>query len=185
MRARTPVTSEVLAVDTDAELAVRTATTDRPQSPYAGIASRVAALAVDVALLTTAALTISVLPSVAWREVIGTSPGWLGALSGTVAAVLPWMYFTLSWWWSGQTVGDILVGIAVRGNLGDRVSLIQAALRAAFGLAVAPLWLVGLLGILWDGRRRAWHDVLFRTAVYRVTRRDPGRDPAGSGAVSR
>ena len=137
-------------------------------SPYAGLVSRSIALGVDVALLTVAALAISVLPGLAWDEVIGTSPGWLGASSGLVAAVLPWFYFTFCWWWTGQTAGGVLIGTAVRRNDGRSVSLVRCALRAAIGLALAPLWLLGLLGILWDTQRRAWHDVVFRTVVRHV-----------------
>jgi len=140
------------------------------ESRYAGLASRVTALAIDAAILTITALTISILPVVAWREVIGTSPSWLKALCGILAAVLPWLYFTLSWHWSGQTAGNLLIGIAVRRDGGGGVSIVQAGLRAAIGLAFAPIWLAGLLGILWSKRRRAWHDVVFRTIVCRVVR---------------
>jgi uncharacterized RDD family membrane protein YckC len=139
-------------------------------SPYAGLVSRLIALVVDVALLTVAGLAISVLPGLAWDEVIGTSPGWLGASSGLLAALLPWLYFTFCWWSTGQTAGGLLIGTGVRRTDGRRVSIALAALRAAIGLALAPLWLVGLVGILWDSRRRAWHDVVFRTVVRLVGR---------------
>ena len=142
--------------------------TARAASPYAGFVSRTIALTVDVALLTVAALAISVLPGLAWDEVIGTSPGWLGTTSGMLAAVLPFLYFTGCWWWAGQTAGGVLIGTAVRRTDGRRLSLVRSALRAAVGLALAPLWLFGLLGILWDPRRRAWHDLVFRTVVRHV-----------------
>ena len=82
-----------------------------------------------------------------------------------MAALLPWAYFTTCWWLSGQTAGDLLLGIVVRHRDDQGVSLLQAAIRAAFGLAVAPLWLVGLIAVLSDERRRAWHDRVFRTVV--------------------
>jgi uncharacterized RDD family membrane protein YckC len=144
------------------------------RSSYAGLASRVTALAVDAALLTVVGLSISVLPGLAWNEVIGTSPGWLGVASGIVAGLLPWLYFTFCWWSSGQTAGDLLIGIGVERASGRRVSVLQAALRAAIGLAFAPVWLVGFVGILVDRRRRAWHDVVFRTVV---RHRNPHSDP--------
>jgi hypothetical protein len=114
-------------------------TTVGVSSPYAGLVSRSIALGVDVALLTVAALAISVLPGLAWDEVIGTSPGWLGSTSGLVAAALPWLYFTCCWWWTGQTAGGVLIGTAVRRTDGRRLSLLRCALRAAIGLALAPL----------------------------------------------
>jgi uncharacterized RDD family membrane protein YckC len=140
-------------------------------SAYAGIASRVTALAIDAALLTVAALSVSVLPGLAWDEVLGNSPKWLGVASGAAAAILPWLYFTFCWWSSGQTAGDLLIGIAVERSGGRRVSILQSALRAAIGLALAPVWIVGLVWILLDRRRRAWHDIVFRTVVRHKGRR--------------
>ena len=29
-----------------------------------------------------------------------------------LAVVLPWLYFTLSWWINGQTLGDMLIGVS-------------------------------------------------------------------------
>ena len=77
----------------------------------------------------------------------------------------------------------MLIGIAVRRHNGEEdPTLVQAALRAAFGLTYAPLWIVGLLAILWDPKRRAWHDKVFRTVVPlceagggRPSRSTPGR----------
>jgi uncharacterized RDD family membrane protein YckC len=134
-------------------------------SPYAGLVSRFAALAFDVALLTAACLAVSVLPSLAWEEVLGDSPGWLSVASGIVAAVLPWAYFTVSWSLTGQTLGDVLLGIVVRRRDGELMSLPHSALRALVGLLLPVVWLIGMFAVLWDERRRAWHDRLFRTVV--------------------
>jgi uncharacterized RDD family membrane protein YckC len=82
---------------------------------------------------------------------------------------LPWGYFTISWWLAGQTLGGMLLGVAVLRNNGEELGLLHAAVRAAIGLLFAPLWLVGLLAVLWDDQRRAWHDKVFRTVV-RFTR---------------
>lgn len=123
------------------------------------------ALILDVGLLTMAGLAISVLPSLAWEQVVGGSPGWLAAGSAIVAGLLPVLYFTFSWFATGQTLGDLLLGVVVRHRDGTPVSLPQAALRAFVGLLLPPLWLIGMLAVLWDKRRRAWHDRLFRTVV--------------------
>jgi uncharacterized RDD family membrane protein YckC len=141
--------------------------TRTPTSPYAGFASRSAALAIDASFLTVAGLCISVLPGLAWNEVLGHSPHWLGTLSGIVAAVLPWLYFTFCWSFNGQTVGGLLIGIAVERSDGRTIGVFRAALRSAIGLLLAPLWMLGYLGILVDRDRRAWHDVVFRTVVRR------------------
>lgn len=140
-------------------------------SEYAGLVSRVVCLAVDVILLTTVGLGVATLPAVAYQVVVGRSPTWLSVGSGIVAAALPWLYFTLCWYGGGRTAGGLLVGIAVQRRDGHRVGLLQAAARALIGLVLAPLWIVGLLGILWDRRRRAWHDIVFGTVLRYATPR--------------
>ena len=145
-----------------------------PDHTYAGLVSRVAALGVDIALIAAAASAVRVLPEVVWKTITHLPvPGWASTAFGFAAAVLPFVYFTLCWWLPGQTAGQMLLGIAVRRHNGEEdPTLVQSALRAGFGLTLAPLWMVGMLAILWDERRRAWHDRVFRTVVpYVVTRR--------------
>jgi uncharacterized RDD family membrane protein YckC len=139
-----------------------------PAYAYAGLASRLIALAVDVALLTIAGLFVSVLPGLAWSQVVGDPPGWFTAACAVIASVLPWAYFTVAWWLGGQTAGGLLVGTRVARTHGQRPLLVQAALRALIGLLLVPLWLIGLAWVLWDPRRRAWHDIVFRTVVLRT-----------------
>ena len=69
------------------------------------------------------------------------------------------------WWLASQTVGGLVVGTVVLRPDGSELSLLHAALRAAIGLLLAPVWMVGLLAVLWDGQRRAWHDRLLHTVV--------------------
>ena len=143
-----------------------------PDHHYAGLVSRISALGADLLLIAAAAGAVRVLPEVVWKTVTNLPvPHWLSTAFGLAAALLPFGYFTLCWWLPGQTVGQMLVGIAVRRNNGhEDPSLIQAALRSAFGLALFPLWMIGLVSILWDPKRRAWHDKVFRTVVPYVSR---------------
>jgi uncharacterized RDD family membrane protein YckC len=134
---------------------------------YAGLATRLTGLVVDAALVTVASLAVGSLPPVAWRELVGHDPGWLDTLSASLAGVLPWAYFTVCWTLTGATVGALLVATRTCRGSGAAVGPARAALRALVGLAVAPVWLVGLLGVLTDARRRAWHDRLFGTVVCR------------------
>jgi uncharacterized RDD family membrane protein YckC len=128
--------------------------------------SRLSALAIDVVVLVVATIVVRVLPSIAWARVIDRNvPGWLESAAGTLAILLPWLYFTICWWINGQTLGDMLIGVSVRHRDGRDISLFRAAIRAGVGLVVAPLWILGLLYMLWDGRRRALHDLLFGTVV--------------------
>jgi len=135
---------------------------------YAGLVTRLVGLVVDVAVLTVAGLGVSVLPGVAWQQVLGTPPGWLTAGAGIVAAVLPWAYFTVSWALTGRTPGAMVVGARTARAGGARLSFWRAGARALVGLLLAPVWLVGLVGTLGDDRRRAWHDRLFGSVVLRA-----------------
>lgn len=135
-------------------------------NPYAGLISRLSALGTDVIVLTLAGLAIGALPKVMWEQlIIHHAPGWLSVISTTVAALLPWGYFTTCWWLTGQTAGSRLFGITVETQNRGPLSFRRSAVRAAIGLLLAPLWTVGMLGVLLDARRRAWHDRLFRTVV--------------------
>jgi uncharacterized RDD family membrane protein YckC len=137
-----------------------------PDHAYAGLVSRLTATIIDVALLMVATLTAGTLPGLAWNQMfVRSAPGWLTVGATVIAGLLPWAYFTGCWWSTGQTVGDLLVGVVVRRRDGHAVSLPQAAARALFGLLLAPIWIVGMLAVLWDDRRRAWHDRVFRTVV--------------------
>ena len=146
------------------------------KSPYAGLVSRLSALGTDAIVLTLAGLAIGALPKVMWEQLIPRhAPGWLAAISTTVAALLPWTYFTACWWLTGQTAGGRLFGVMIETQNRRPLSFRRSALRAAIGLLFAPLWTVGMLGVLFDDRRRAWHDRLFRTVVCYVERPERSR----------
>ena len=137
---------------------------------YAGLVSRALALTVDLAVLTAGGLAVGALPVLAWQQVLGPPPTVLKVATASAAALLPWFYFTGCWWLSGRTVGGAAIGSVVLRRGGGDLGLFRAAFRAAGGLLLWPVWLVGMLGILWDERRRAWHDRAFGTEVrYRRT----------------
>ena len=142
-----------------------------PHSAYAGLVSRLAALAIDIGLVALAAAVARLLPPAIWSEVFTRSaPDWLATASGIAAGTIPWLYFTVSWWLADQTVGDLVLGIMVLRPDGGELSLLHSAVRAGVGLLLAPLWIVGMIAILWDERRRAWHDKVLRTEVRYATR---------------
>jgi uncharacterized RDD family membrane protein YckC len=133
---------------------------------YAGLVSRSGALGIDVLVLILGSLAVGGLPGLAWEKIIDPKvPPFLDSVAHFLAFILPLVYFTTFWWLTGQTIGDMVTGtIVVRVDGGD-IGFLHAAIRAAGGLLLAPLWLVGLLSILWDRRRMAWHDHVFRTTV--------------------
>jgi uncharacterized RDD family membrane protein YckC len=137
------------------------------RSGYAGIVTRLAALAIDVALLTVLVPVVATGAPAAWAAVTGGAPGWLSAGAEVVAALVPAAYFAGCWWGTGQTAGGLLVGAVLRRPDQSRVGAVRAVLRAVIGLLLPPLWLAGLLTIVWDPHRRALHDRLFGTVVRR------------------
>jgi uncharacterized RDD family membrane protein YckC len=144
-----------------------------PHRTYAGLITRVLGLGVDVLVLTAVVIATDQLPTLAWQAVIGPTPHWLETTTAILARALPFGYFAGFWWLGGQTAGALLVGVAVRRPDGRHLGPIRAVLRAVVCLALAPLWAIGLLAVLWDGERRALHDILFSTVVRHVGRHTP------------
>jgi uncharacterized RDD family membrane protein YckC len=144
---------------------------------------------VDVAVVSTAAAVLATLPALAWKQLTGEDGEWVAIGTAVAAAVLPWLYFSVAWWLGGRTVGALMMGLIVTRPDGGRLGAVRAGLRAAVGLMFAPVWLVGLLMIIWDGRRRALHDRVFGTVVrYRAGdgrgRPDDDRRTGSAGYVS-
>ena len=78
-----------------------------------------------------------------------------------IGAWIQGIYFTLTWWTTGRTYGDHLMGLRVVNLRGRRMSFIGAALRAAL-CVVFP---IGLFWIVVSHNNRSVQDVVFRTSV--------------------
>lgn len=79
-------------------------------------------------------------------------------------------YFVLSWTRGGQTIGMRAWRIRIVAADGGALPWPRALLR--FGVALLSLAAFGL-GFLWclvDGERRAWHDLVARSAYVRVAK---------------
>jgi uncharacterized RDD family membrane protein YckC len=134
--------------------------------PYAGIATRGVALAVDAALVTMIFLTgtavVGLVVSLVWdprpAPVVGTVIGVAGLLVEVG-------YFTGFWSTAGQTPGMRLLHLRVVAGGGSAPGLGRSLVRL-FGLIVAILLLfTGFLPVLVDDRRRALQDFLASTVV--------------------
>ena len=84
----------------------------------------------------------------------------LGSLGLTAA------YFIVMHGLGGQTIGKMLLGLRVVDVERDPPSFRQAALRWLAAVGFAPIGL-GLLWVLWQSEKRAWHDFVARTWVVR------------------
>src|SRR5581483_10236052 len=134
-------------------------------SAYAGLVTRLSALAVDAILLTVAVPAVANGPPSLWASMTGQAPGWIKVCAQFLAGLVPVLYFAVCWWGSGQTVGGLVLGTIVRRPDGTHLSPARAAVRAIVGLAFPLIWLAGMVTVLWDPSRRALHDRIFGTVV--------------------
>jgi uncharacterized RDD family membrane protein YckC len=134
--------------------------------PYAGIASRAVALALDVLIA-----DLVVLLGAAVLALVGSLVGdvrldTLGKLLAAAAwAALVAGYFVVFWTSAGQTPGMRALGLRVTTTDGEALGLWRGVVRVlGLGLAIVPLF-AGFLPVLVDDRRRALQDFMAGTVV--------------------
>ena len=77
-------------------------------------------------------------------------------------------YFVGLWWWRGQTLGKILMGIKVVRSNGSSLTLGYAFLRY-FGVIVCFLTLfIGFIWLAFDSHKQGWHDKIADTYVIKL-----------------
>ena len=137
-------------------------------TPYAGLATRALALAIDAAVIDGVALFVGVIVG------LGLSllhlPSEVNKILAGVGALV-WVlwsvgYFVFFWSTTGQTPGNRVMSITVldvrgRGRLKPR----RALLRFFALCAGAAALLAGIVIMLWDDRRRCFQDRVARTVV--------------------
>ena len=136
--------------------------------PYAGLATRALALAVDVAIV-----QVVVFSGAAVIGLVGSLVGGL-KIDTTVERVLAagvWLlvvdaYFVTFWSTVGQTPAMRMMGIRVRVADGVTPPGIPRSIVRVIGLwlAIIPLF-AGFLPVLFDDRRRGIQDMLAGTVV--------------------
>jgi uncharacterized RDD family membrane protein YckC len=137
-----------------------------PEPPYAGIATRAVALAIDVAIA-----HVIVFAGGAILALVGSLVGdvRLDTLARVLAAAA-WItvvgaYFVLFWSTAGQTPGMRLMALRVMTPAGTHPGVLRSLVRViGLALAILPLFL-GFLPVLVDRRRRGLHDFLAGTFV--------------------
>jgi uncharacterized RDD family membrane protein YckC len=152
---------------------------------YAGLVTRTIAIAIDFGIANLlAALTAAILGAI--LSVIGLSgkidvAGVLAAGAGWIAWVT--LYFVAFWTLTGQTPGDRLIGIRVVSTSGGAIKFRHAVLRFfAMVLCAIPLG-AGFLPVLFDDRRRGYHDRAAGTVVRWVQREDELRPVESEPAI--
>jgi uncharacterized RDD family membrane protein YckC len=150
--------------------------------PYAGIATRALALAIDAVVVHIVVLTGGAVVALAGSLVGDVKFDTLeralaaGAWAATVSA-----YFVLFWSVSGQTPGMRLMDLRVTTAAGEALHVGRAIVRLiGLGLAIIPLFM-GFLPVLVDDRRRGLADFLAGTVViyagYPVPAVEPAAEP--------
>jgi uncharacterized RDD family membrane protein YckC len=137
-----------------------------PVVPYAGIATRAIALAVDVAIVQVVVLLgaaiLALVASLVGGVRLDTLTTILAALAWVAAVVI---YFVLFWSTAGQTPGMRLMALRVMTPAGTPPGPARSVVRViGLALAIVPLF-AGFLPVLVDGRRRALQDMLAGTVV--------------------
>jgi uncharacterized RDD family membrane protein YckC len=158
----------------------------RPEVPYAGVATRAVALAVDAAIAQVIVFTGGAIFALVGSLVSNVRLD----TSGKVLAAVVWVlvvasYFVLFWSTAGQTPGMRLMGLRVMTPRGEHPGVARSVVRLiGLGLAIVPLFL-GFLPVLVDARRRGLHDFLAGTVVLYAERElPPTPQPAAAHAPS-
>jgi len=134
---------------------------------YAGPLSRLLAYLIDSFVVFSGAGLISTIVVGSINVVLGADLQWdwrAGVLGFAAFSVWFFLYFWVGVALSGRTPGMTVLGIKVVEREGTPVSPSHAAIRALV-LPVSLLTVIGLLGVVFDARQRALHDVAAKTAV--------------------
>jgi uncharacterized RDD family membrane protein YckC len=137
------------------------------QGHYAGAASRFAAYAIDVVLISGLYLIGLAAASFAASIIVGHSVTWHKNSPVAIAVYVAWafIYFAYSWSADGRTPGMALLGLRVVRSTGARLSGRRALARTlAFPLSFLVCGL-GFALILVQHDRRALHDLIADTVV--------------------
>lgn len=80
-------------------------------------------------------------------------------------------YFTFFWSLVGFTPGKAILGLRVLKQDGERISFWRALVRLfGYWISALPIFL-GFLWVLWDPKRRAWHDKIAGTQVLYIPKK--------------
>jgi uncharacterized RDD family membrane protein YckC len=150
---------------------------DRP-TPFAGVATRAVALAVDAALVLLIFAALAALFGLISSLVGELRPQWLvGVLLASGWALVAAGYFVLFWSGAGQTPGMRLLRLRLVGRKGRPPSLGWSIVRTVgTAIAIIPLF-AGYLPVLFDARRRGLPDYLAGTVVVYEEPRALDADP--------
>ena len=134
--------------------------------PYAGIATRAVALAIDAVLVQGGILIVAGVLALVGLLVGGIELGTAAkVVAGAVWLLATAGYFVAFWTADGQTPGMRAMHLRVATARGTLPGLGRSVVRVVLlGLSIVTLF-IPFLPVLFDDRRRGVHDMLARTVV--------------------
>jgi uncharacterized RDD family membrane protein YckC len=135
--------------------------------PYAGVATRAVALAVDSIIVQGTLLVLAGVTSLVAQLVGGVQLGTVGKLVAASAwAVITAAYFVTFWSLEGQTPGMRAMRVMVTTADDYERPRVGRSIVRVIGLALCILTcFLGFVPVLFDNRRRGLHDMLAGTVV--------------------
>lgn len=150
---------------------------------YVGLVSRTVAIAIDAAIINVVALVVGVAIALI-TDTLGFPKqvmDVIAIIAGFVYAGWAVLYFVTMWSVNAQTFGGRVMGFRVQRPDGTRPGVRRSLVRfGALVLAALPLGL-GFVRVLFDDRRRGFHDRVANTVVIVGL----GDAPAGSRLAGR
>lgn len=154
-----------------------------PAVQYVGLVSRTVAIAIDAAIINVVALVVGVATALI-TDTLGFPKqvmDVIAVIGGIVYTGWVILYFVTMWSVNAQTFGGRVMGFRVQHPDGKRPGVRRALVRfGAMVLAALPLGL-GFVRVLFDDRRRGFHDRVANTVVIV----GPGDAPAGARLTGR
>lgn len=148
----------------------------------AGFFSRFEAFVIDLVILSIVQLVSSAFIQTILRffkltGLIGRIQAFLDnstlniAIGSSVFALFVIGYFVFFWTLVGFTPGKAILGIKVMRMNGAKLSFGRSLLRFfCYWISALPIFL-GFLWVLWDPKRRAWHDKIAGTQVLYIPKK--------------
>ena len=146
---------------------------------YAGFGDRLLADLWDGVAITLLALAVDLLVDrliLKHPSTLFTDTGSFGVANGLACA---WFLWNLTYLVGarGQSWGRRIVGLRVVGYDGGTIGFWRSLGRNLFAAFIsAPILDLGFLWVIWDKKKQAWHDKVFRTYVLKRASSDEGEE---------